>query len=451
MSSKEKNAENYYLDYNSNYAIAERTANAYNLTFLLALTIISVVVIVLSAVGVFTAPKAVVIPICLVLLLIFALPVLYFFIHDIICKKEPSLFYWKWFKYVLVAANFLGIAIFSVYLSFHAILLLVVPALMMAQYSYNKRDLTGILIASIILVPIGIYGSYFFGIPDRNLLKDMYQEASTSSFDNRISLLSSKRAWELFLHHCIPRVLAILTIDLLIIGISRRNKIMLDKQADLTKRVSEEMTRRNEMQTNVIEQLATVIETRDSSTGEHIKRTKKYVAILVDKLALMDPYKDFLTPHVRANIISAAPMHDIGKITVSDLILLKPGKLTDDEFEQMKHHAELGGKMIEAFFAKFDDMDFIQEAYDIAVGHHERWDGTGYPKGLKEEEIPLAARIMAVADVFDALTSKRVYKDALPADKAYEIIVEEAGKHFDPTLIEVFKDSKEDFFRELGD
>ena len=136
---------------------------------------------------------------------------------------------------------------------------------------------------------------------------------------------------------------------------------------------------------------------------------------------------------------------DIGKIAVSDTILLKPGKLTDEEFDKMKVHSVKGGEMVKNFFKTFDDHDFYEEAYAIATYHHEKWDGSGYPDGLKGEEIPLAARIMAIADVFDALVSKRVYKEPIPAEEAFDVIVKEAGHHFDPEMINIIKTIKDEF------
>ena len=145
---------------------------------------------------------------------------------------------------------------------------------------------------------------------------------------------------------------------------------------------------------------------------------------------------------------SAAALHDIGNIAVSDTILLKPGRLTPEEFDKMKIHTTKGGELVKEFFTHFKEEHFYEDAYDIAMYHHEKWDGTGYPTGLKGEEIPLAARIMAVADVFDALTSKRVYKDAMSPEQAFDIIFKEAGTHFDPELVEVLKTIKDEFIAE---
>ena len=151
-------------------------------------------------------------------------------------------------------------------------------------------------------------------------------------------------------------------------------------------------------------------------------------------------------PHtIVRNIEYAALMHDIGKIVVSDRILRKPGKLTEQEFEQMKKHAEVGGEVVREVLSGITDEEYLSFASDIATYHHERWDGTGYPKGLKGEDIPLSARIMAIADVFDALVSERCYKEAMSPEEAFKVIKEESGSHFDPNLAEVFLNHREEF------
>ena len=156
-------------------------------------------------------------------------------------------------------------------------------------------------------------------------------------------------------------------------------------------------------------------------------------------------YAAQLDDHVIELLYQLAPMHDIGKIVVSDKILRKPGRLTAEEFEQMKLHASEGGSVVRNVLSGITDEDYVSFASDIATYHHERWDGTGYPRGLAGEAIPLPARIMAIADVFDALISERCYKKVIPPEKAFEIIREESGTHFDPLLAQVFLNHREDF------
>lgn len=152
----------------------------------------------------------------------------------------------------------------------------------------------------------------------------------------------------------------------------------------------------------------------------------------------MGYYTDILTDEYIELLVRAAPMHDIGKISISDLILRKQGKLTPEEFDIMKDHASEGGRIIRSVMSDIENKDYVDMAAQVAECHHEKWDGSGYPKGLCGEEIPLCARIMAIADVFDALVSKRCYKEAFSFDKAFGIIAGSSGTHFDPILTDVF-------------
>ncbi len=202
------------------------------------------------------------------------------------------------------------------------------------------------------------------------------------------------------------------------------------------------------MQAHIISGLSNLIENRDSETGEHVARTGKYVKIIAENAAKDGVYSDIIDEHFIDLLYSAAPLHDVGKIVVSDKILKKPGKLTPEEFEQMKKHASSGGKIVRQILSGITDEEYIEFAADIATYHHEKWNGTGYPEHLSKENIPLSARIMAIADVFDALISERCYKKAMPPEKAFGIIKEESGSHFDPKLVDVFLAHKEDFLQE---
>ena len=192
------------------------------------------------------------------------------------------------------------------------------------------------------------------------------------------------------------------------------------------------------IQDNTISGLANLIESRDGETGGHIIRTSKYVEMLAREARAEGYFTDTLTNEYIELLVRAAPMHDIGKISISDLILKKQGKLTVEEFDIMKAHAAEGGKIIRNVMSDIENKDYIDMAAQVAEGHHEKWNGGGYPKGISGEEIPLCARIMALADVFDALVSKRCYKEAFSFDKAFKIIAESSGTHFDPTLAEIF-------------
>ncbi|QIB69084.1 response regulator [Aminipila butyrica] len=211
---------------------------------------------------------------------------------------------------------------------------------------------------------------------------------------------------------------------------------------------AEELARKQQelmaIQQEVIIGMANLIEERDDSTGGHIKRTSEYVELIARALREKGRFEYILDKEYIETLYKAAPMHDVGKIYIPDVILKKPGKLTNKEFEVMKKHAEQGGRVINSTMAKIEKQEFIDIAYDIATSHHEKWDGSGYPKGIKGQDIPLSARIMAVADVFDALVSRRCYKEPMDSQEAFAIIAEGSGTHFDPEIAAVFIELREE-------
>ena len=191
------------------------------------------------------------------------------------------------------------------------------------------------------------------------------------------------------------------------------------------------------MQDRIIIGISDIVESRDNSTGGHVKRTSEAIRIFMDELE-KESAEFHMTKHYVENIIKAAPMHDLGKIAVEDYILKKPGRFSDDEFQLMKVHAAVGAQIVEKALKGIEDEAFLNVAKNMAHYHHEKWNGKGYPAGLSGEEIPLEARIMALADVFDALVSKRCYKDRYGYDEAFKIIEDSLGSHFDPELGKVF-------------
>lgn len=188
---------------------------------------------------------------------------------------------------------------------------------------------------------------------------------------------------------------------------------------------------------------ANLVENRDNSTGGHIKRTSRYVGLIAEELQGRNYYPEILTKDYITNLLKAAPLHDIGKISVPDAILKKPGKLTDEEYAIMKLHAENGGNIIRDVFRNLRDENYRRMAFEVARYHHEKWNGKGYPDGLSGDIIPLCARIMSVADVFDAVSEKRCYREAMPLDKCFEIIKNGSGKDFDPLIAEIFIDIRD--------
>ena len=194
----------------------------------------------------------------------------------------------------------------------------------------------------------------------------------------------------------------------------------------------------------MVEGFATMVESRDNSTGGHIKRTRAYVDLILRQMRSDKRYREALNKDYLMDVSNAAPLHDIGKIATPDSILQKPGRLTEEEFAIMKEHAARGGEMIQMVFRNLGDADFRKIAYEVARYHHERYNGKGYPEGLAGEEIPLHARIMAIADVFDAVSQKRCYRDAMPLEESFAIIERGIGTDFDPNLARLFLDAKEE-------
>lgn len=197
----------------------------------------------------------------------------------------------------------------------------------------------------------------------------------------------------------------------------------------------------------MISGFSTLVENKDDSTGGHILRTKQYVEIILNQLQNEKKYRNIISRDFVKNMLNAAPMHDIGKISTPDVILQKPGKLTPEEFEIMKQHAPRGGEIIMETFSRLDNPEFLKTAYYVARYHHEKWNGNGYPEGLDGEKIPLCARIMAIADVFDAVSAKRCYRDAMPIDQCFQIIEKGRGTDFDPDLVDVFLAAKEEIIK----
>lgn len=228
------------------------------------------------------------------------------------------------------------------------------------------------------------------------------------------------------------------------------NHVTLKFHQDHLEALVKERTRELEKTQEVtIKSMGTLAEYRDPETGGHINRTQLYMKLLVNQLKDHPNFSHYLTDEAIDLITRSAPLHDIGKVGVHDQILLKPDKLTPEEFEAMKLHTEYGKRVIEK--AEFDlgTESFLRYAKEIAYTHHERWDGTGYPNGLKGVDIPIPGRVMAVADVYDALISKRVYKPPFPHAKAREIILESSETHLDPDIVEAFL-AVEDQFIEVA-
>ncbi len=236
--------------------------------------------------------------------------------------------------------------------------------------------------------------------------------------------------------------------------LKHQNEILEVKVQERTRKITK-------LQDVAMVAMGALAEARDPDTGNHIRRTQRYMKLLSEKLKEHPRFKDFLTPETITLLFKTAPLHDIGKVGIPDHILLKPGKLTDEEFEIMKKHAVYGRDAVAAAECAIEEIeDFLVYAKEIVYSHHEKWDGSGYPEGLSGDDIPISARLMAMSDVYDALVSRRVYKEPFPHEKAVAIIQEGKGTHFDPDMVDAFlknsngfnaiamkyADSKEDVF-----
>lgn len=221
--------------------------------------------------------------------------------------------------------------------------------------------------------------------------------------------------------------------------LKRARDILSDHNAYLEQEVARRMAENQLIQEVSIHALAHLAETRDPETGNHLRRTQEYVRTLARGLKHHQRFSHYLDERTIGQLAQSAPLHDIGKVGIPDHILLKPGKLTPDEWAIMKTHAEIGAEAIaQAIADSARPVEFLKIAQEIARGHHEKWDGSGYPRGLAGDGIPISARLMALADVFDALICARVYKPPMPYEEAYSIIVSGSGTHFDPDVVDAF-------------
>ena len=240
-----------------------------------------------------------------------------------------------------------------------------------------------------------------------------------------------------------PRVLARVDTQLKI-------KAAADFLRDQNDFLEQEVQRRTRevmaIQDVTIQAMASLAETRDNETGNHIRRTQHYIRALAKKLQTHPRFVQFLTDETIDWLFKSAPLHDIGKVGIPDRILLKPARFTPEEFEVMKMHTTLGRDAILVAEKHLDlPHSFLHIAREIAFSHQEKWDGSGYPEGLSGDDIPISARLMAVADVYDALISKRVYKEGMPHEQAVAMIREGRGTHFDPDVVDAFLEIAEEF------
>ncbi|MDO5382224.1 MAG: HD domain-containing protein [Eubacteriales bacterium] len=312
-------------------------------------------------------------------------------------------------KYVYIIDLCIFIGVLSTTLTYHIIIIYVLPMAVAVLYFSKKLNIVAVVGSVISIVAGNLMSLVINNLPDLNY--------------NNVT--------ELIVYSLVPKVMSMICLVAIFILITNRASYMIMSQ----KRAAEELkVYHHEM----VMGFATMVENRDDSTGGHIRRTSQYAVLLAEELKKRDIYSDALTEQFIENLKMAAPMHDVGKIGVPDDILKKTGRLTEDEYEIMKTHSENGGRIIKETFWNTGNADFNKMAYEVARYHHEKWNSKGYPEGIGGFDIPLCARIMAVVDVFDAVSAKRVYRDAMPLDKAFSIIEDGRGEDFEPILVDVF-------------
>ena len=317
-------------------------------------------------------------------------------------------------KYINVISAALFVTLLSITLTYHVVVIYVYPIAIASLY-FSKR----LNIVATILTVIGVSAGQLLAF----YLKTLQ--------DDNFTVLHDTVLWGI-----VPRAIVLIAVAVIFTMLCSRTVALLRER---TKAAEELSVYHNEM----IMGFATLVENKDGSTGGHIKRTTMYVKLLAEELRSRGYYKEILTKDYVKDLYMAAPMHDIGKISVPDVILQKPGRLTEEEFEIIKHHTEDGGRIVKDTFGHLENEQYTEMAYNVARFHHEKWNGKGYPEGLKKREIPLCARIMAIADVFDAVSERRCYRDAMPLERCFEIILEGSGKDFEPVLVEVFLDIRD--------
>ena len=231
------------------------------------------------------------------------------------------------------------------------------------------------------------------------------------------------------------------------LALSQARHQLANQNHTLEQRVRESTEELNRTKDVAIYCMASLAETRHAETGKHILRTQRYIRLLAQKLKEHPRFSHYLDEVTIEMLYKTSPLHDIGKVGVPDRILLKPGELNADEWELMKHHAEFGHDALLRAEMELGTTDFLQLAREIAYTHHERWDGSGYPRGLRGDDIPICGRLMALADVYDALINRRVYKGPFNHEKSVEIIREASGSQFDPDVVEAFLALQSEFKR----
>lgn len=325
----------------------------------------------------------------------------------------------KYLKYLYVIFASLFIFLISSTLTYHVVVVYAYPIAIASMYFSDRLVKISVGLTLFVTVAGQLLGYYL-------------------DLNSDLNFFNVKR---LVLFGIIPRLFTTSAFAVLLHFLTKRtNKLLKYQEIDM-KRISN-------FDNDMLTAFASLVESRDKNTGGHIIRTRAYVKLIVNELYERNLFPETINGTFIENITKAAPLHDIGKISIKDSVLQKEGKLTDEEFEEMKKHAAAGGKIIKENFSHIGNKTFRTTVYEVARYHHEKWNGRGYPDGKKGEDIPLCARIMTIADVFDAVSQKRVYRDAMPLEQCFEIISKGIGEDFDPVIAQVFLDIKDKVIEE---
>lgn len=315
----------------------------------------------------------------------------------------------RYLKYVYVTFSAIFIFISATLITYHLVVVYVYPIVIAGVYFSKKLTNFSIIVTLIITIAAQFTGHYANFLPDANF-PSMY---------------------ELVMYSVIPKTFCLIALSALLRFLAQRTSYLLQVQ-------KEDDEEHISLSDDMISGFATLVENRDENTGMHIKRTSMYVELLARHLSTKEKFNNEITDDFIDNLIKAAPMHDVGKISVPDSILQKPGPLTPDEFDIMKTHAAKGGRIILQTFGHVGNEAYRKMAYEVVRYHHEKWNGRGYPEGRRGEDIPLSARIMAVCDVFDAISQNRCYRKAMSMDQCFRIIADGSGVDFEPEIAAAF-------------
>lgn len=312
-------------------------------------------------------------------------------------------------KYIYVSSSAVFIFIISTLMTYHSVVVYAYPIAIAGIY-FSKKLTNFSIIITIVITIAGQFAGFYF-----NLLEDK----------------NFPTLYELVMYSVIPKTFCLFAFSTLLRYLAERTSYLLQVQ-------KENDDEHINLSDDMISGFATLVENRDENTGMHIKRTSLYVELLARQLRKKDKFKNIITDEFIDNLVKAAPMHDVGKISVPDAILQKPGPLTPEEFDIMKRHSAKGGRIILQTFGHVGNDAYRKMAYEVTRYHHEKWNGRGYPEGRRGEDIPLAARIMTIADVFDAISQNRCYREAMPMDMCFKIIADGSGVEFEPEIAAAF-------------